>query len=445
MMHFRMKASIILVLGLILSVLFANGALALERTSGKNRYETAVEISQLGWKQAEKVVLATGRDFPDSLAGGPLAYKNDAPILLTDPAALSNVTKEEIIRLKAKNVIILGGKSAVSLGIEKELKNLGVTFRRISGPDRFATAARISDELPSSQVMVVNGRNFPDALSVSSYAAISQTPILLTEKDSVPAATLDAMDDFGAALAIGGKGVISDNVLEQLPYATRFGGTDRFDTNYMSVRSLQTFEGWSGKAVVATGRNFADALSGSVYAAKNNAPIILVEQEKVPSQVAPLLENFNDFTILGGKAAISDSVVQTISTYHNPFPDVLDKNNPIFSKIGEPAVSPSNGMTVTVEKIEVVPMDWYDEFRVTFTQTNNTEDAIEESPFRLYYSDTLPEYQYDNFKTIKPGESLQKTATFFADKQKTPVLLEYRDHSFQEEVPAKDTLKWVME
>lgn len=444
-MHFRMKASIILVFGLILSVLFANGALALERTSGKNRYETAVEISQLGWEKAETVVLATGRDFPDSLAGGPLAYKYDAPILLTDPAALSGVTKDEIVRLKAKKVIILGGKSAVSLDIEQELKVLGVSFKRISGSDRFATAAQISAELPSSQVMVVNGRNFPDALSVSSYAAISQTPILLTEKDSVPAATLNAMDNFGAALAIGGKGVISDKALGQLPYATRFGGTDRFDTNYMSVRSLQTFEGWSGKAVVATGRNFADALSGSVYAAKNNAPIILVEQEEVPSQVAPLLENFNDFTILGGKAAISDSVIQTISTYHNPFPDVSDKDNPMFIKIGQPAVSPSNGMTVTVDKIEMVPQDWYNEVRVTYTQTNNTEKAIEEDPFRLYYSDTESVYQYTYYDEVQPGKSVQKTYSFGVDKSQTPVLLEYGEHVYDQYVPAKDSLKWVVE
>ncbi|MGM0843642.1 MAG: cell wall-binding repeat-containing protein [Bacillota bacterium] len=443
-MRFRVKTLITLVIGLSLSVLLANGASALERTSGKDRYETAVEISQLGWDNAETVVLATGKDFPDSLAGGPLAYKYDAPILLTAPGVLTQVTKDEISRLKTKEVIILGGKSAVSLGIEKELKTLGVSFRRISGSDRFATAARISDELPSSQVYVVNGRNFPDALSVSSYAAIHQIPILLTEKDSVPAATEDVLDNFGAALAIGGKGVISDKALGQLPYAARFGGTDRFDTNYMSVKKWQPFEGWSGKAVVATGRNFADALSGSIYAAKNNAPIILVEQDKVPSRVSPLFQDFHDYTVLGGKAAISDGVIQTISLYHNPFPDVSDRDNPMFSKIGEPAISPGNGMTVTVDKIEMVPQDWYNEFRVTYTQANNTENAIDEAPFRLYYSDTDSVYQYDYYNKIQPGESVQKTYEFTFDKSQTPILLEYGEHVYDQEVPAQVSLKWVV-
>src|SRR5690606_2671706 len=96
------------------------------RLAGDDRYRTAVAISQEGWKSADTVVLATGADFPDALAGGPLAYQQNAPILLTRPASLFEATEKEIVRLKAKKVIILGSTTAVSKAVEKKLKDMGL-------------------------------------------------------------------------------------------------------------------------------------------------------------------------------------------------------------------------------------------------------------------------------------------------------------------------------
>jgi putative cell wall-binding protein len=447
LISFKTKASITLVFGLILSIFFVNGAFALERTSGKDRYETAVKISQRGWDKAGTVVLATGKNFPDSLAGGPLAFRYDAPILLTQPDALSKVTKDEIVRLEANDVIILGGKNAVSTNIEKELKTIGVSFRRISGLDRFATAARISDEIPSSQAIVVNGRNFPDALSISSYAAISQIPILLTEKDSIPSGTKNVLDNFGGSFVMGGQGVVSEKVFKQLPTPFRFGGTNRYETNRMTVQHLLPYEGWSEKAVVATGANFADALSGSVYAAKNDAPIILVKPEEVPSEVSSVLNNFHDYTVLGGKSAISNDVLQSISRYHNPFPDMSNSDNPVFSQVGKPVLSPDNQMTVTVDKAEVVKDQWFTWLKVTYTQKNNTLKTIDGGTFNLYHADHSSAYAYENFQydTLQPGESKQRTYSFYLDHAEAPFLLEYYADFKDDNRPGKNTLKWVIE
>ena len=78
---------------------------AVEGISGADIYETAVRISQETWETADTVVLAKGTDFPDALAGGPLVFKEIAPILLTKSEELTAVTKDEIIRLGARNVI----------------------------------------------------------------------------------------------------------------------------------------------------------------------------------------------------------------------------------------------------------------------------------------------------------------------------------------------------
>src|SRR5699024_10002065 len=87
-----------------------------DRIYGKSRYNTALEISQAGWGQGETdtVLLSQGLEFADALAGSPLAYLLDAPILLTPKTYLYDGILEELDRLDAEKVIILGGKLAIS-------------------------------------------------------------------------------------------------------------------------------------------------------------------------------------------------------------------------------------------------------------------------------------------------------------------------------------------
>src|SRR5699024_5330260 len=92
-----------------------------DRISGGLRFDTAVETSQSGWNTADTVVLARGDEYADALAGVPLAYKLDAPILLTPKDALWEATADEIARLGAGKVVILGGKGAVSPAVEMAL------------------------------------------------------------------------------------------------------------------------------------------------------------------------------------------------------------------------------------------------------------------------------------------------------------------------------------
>jgi len=55
------------------------------RLYGANRYQTSKEIAYHFFPhQSYNAVVALGQDFPDGLAGGPLAYKLRAPLLLVD-------------------------------------------------------------------------------------------------------------------------------------------------------------------------------------------------------------------------------------------------------------------------------------------------------------------------------------------------------------------------
>ncbi|MFS0881781.1 cell wall-binding repeat-containing protein, partial [Metabacillus niabensis] len=126
------------IIGLILFTVFfclsfqvnSTYAAEIDRINGNDRYQTAVEISQAGWQKSSTVILAKGSDFPDALAGGPLAYSLNAPILLTNDKGLPNVTKQEIIRLGATKVILLGSEGAISNTIEDSLESMGVFCKK---------------------------------------------------------------------------------------------------------------------------------------------------------------------------------------------------------------------------------------------------------------------------------------------------------------------------
>ena len=76
------------------------------RLAGKDRFETAVEISKAGFPSGSKtVVLAYGLNYADALAGVSLAKAKNAPILLTAQSYLPSETLAEIKRLKATDVM----------------------------------------------------------------------------------------------------------------------------------------------------------------------------------------------------------------------------------------------------------------------------------------------------------------------------------------------------
>ncbi|MBX0357684.1 cell wall-binding repeat-containing protein [Halobacillus sp. Nhm2S1] len=282
-----------------------------ERIAGMDRYETAVKISTHGWDTADTVIIARGDDFPDALAGAPLAYKLDAPILLTG-SKLPSLVKEEIERLGAKKAVILGGEGAVDTYVEDELKGMGLEAERIGGKDRFETAAYIAAVLDGEpeKAVVANGLNFPDALSIASHAAEKGYPILLTRPNELPEVTETSLSDFQSSIVVGGSSVVSDGVLNQLPEAGRYSGKNRYETSAEVATMLNPAD----KAFIATGADFADALTGSVLAAKTNSTFLLVPPTRVDESIAEAADmlGVRHFTLLGGTGAIDETVSEEL-------------------------------------------------------------------------------------------------------------------------------------
>ena len=278
-----------------------------ERLSGENRYDTAIDISKDGWQDgADTVVISRGYQFPDALAGAPLAYKLDAPILLTNDKKLTDVTAKEIDRLGAKKAIILGSDNAVSPAVEEELRNMNLKIERIGGEDRFETAQLIAEKLdsPSNKAVVAYGYNFPDALAVAPYAAKEGMPILLTRKDELSPFTKEALKGTKETIVVGGDDVVKSNVYNQLPGHTRLSGDDRYKT---AAAIIDHFDDQAHTGYVATGLNFADALTGAVLAAKNDAPLLLAKGDQLPTATANKIQDLQTerFVLLGGPDVVS--------------------------------------------------------------------------------------------------------------------------------------------
>lgn len=283
----------------------------INRISGYLRYDTAIEISRKGWDTADTVVLARGDDFADALTGAPLAVKLDVPILLTGTNKLYAGTLREIKRLRTTNVVILGGTEAVSDNVVSALIDEGFGVRRINGSSRTETAELIAKEVApngTEQAFVVNGYDFPDALSAAAYAAKRGVPILISQAGKLPQATKSSIESLGIkeTLVIGGEKVVAESVKDQLPSATRVSGSDRYETNTLLA---DYFDINYDYMYVATGKNFADVLTGSVLAAKNNTGILLVH-DRVPKNTPSFISknDVNRLTIFGGKTAVSDTI-----------------------------------------------------------------------------------------------------------------------------------------
>lgn len=279
------------------------------RISGSNRYNTAVAISKKGWNDTETILLAKGSDFPDALAGGPLAYQEGAPILLTHTTKLTSETRVEIERLRAKKVIILGDYGAISEKVEIEIKSMGLSIERIGGKTRFETAALIAEKLNSNRAIVVNGWNFPDVLSISSYASKNGVPILLTYKDQLSVETKSALNRVSSTYVIGSTDVVSNSVYSSLTNPIRIGGKDRYETGYEIATRLHTNP---IETFISTGTNFPDALAGSVLAARYNAPILLVKTHEIPKITKKQLASYKSYLILGGENAVSVEVEESL-------------------------------------------------------------------------------------------------------------------------------------
>lgn len=169
----------------------------------------------------EEVFIASGRDFPDALAGAARAARDDAPVLLVTPTSVPAATATYLADHAPISITLLGGTGAVSAQVEQDLTHYG-PVRRVAGRDRYETAAALVGDLPSAgAAWVAGGQAWPDALAAAARAAATDEPLLLTRRGDVPVPTRLELGRLDPDLVriTGGETVVAEEVraeLEQL-------------------------------------------------------------------------------------------------------------------------------------------------------------------------------------------------------------------------------------
>ncbi len=316
--------------GLVAVLLVPTAALAQDpdprvvRVAGGDRYETAAEVAGTFAAGVERVFLATGEDFPDALAVGPVAGREEFPVLLVERGGIPQATASALQRLEPGAITILGGEVAVGAAVERQAgQYTSGMVDRLEGPDRYATAAAIVDEYVDPGVPVVyiaTGRKFADALAGGPAAVSTGGPLLLVEPGEIPPDTSTTLDRLrpGRIVVLGGTQAVSSQVFSTLRDFTdgdvvRVAGGDRYGTAAELARRV--FDGTQSTVYMATGRAFPDALAGGVVAGMAGAPMVTVEPRCVPDVVFEQIDRMDPDTlvVLGGTQAVSQDAADLVT------------------------------------------------------------------------------------------------------------------------------------
>lgn len=288
-----------------------------KRLAGDDRYETAIKISKDNFKSADTVVLASGTNSADALAASSLATSKSAPILLTKRNEIGKNVFDEIKRLNANNVIVVGGKVSISEKVVSDLKNKNITVKRLAGDNRYETSYEIAKELLKSnkakEAIIVNGFKNVDALSVSSLATKENLPILLNDGNRLSKDIKNIVEDSNIKkmYIIGGRTSlprrIEDNIKALDIEYERLAGEDRYETS--SKIAKYAYEN-SDKVILASGENSIDALAAGVLTKMEKAPMLLVQKRRIPKSISNRIEESKakKFLLIGGEKTISDRV-----------------------------------------------------------------------------------------------------------------------------------------
>lgn len=187
------------------------------RVSGSDRFETSRATAKQ-FSAADTAFITTGWDFPDALTAGAAAASVNSPVILVDgkKSSIDASTSQLLKSLKAKNVVLVGGTGVVSSGISSALSKSGFSVTRLSGSDRYATAAAINAKyFPTAKAAYfATGTNFADALTGSAAAGADGAPLFITTKSCIPASNKNVVNAQSPAEVrlLGGPAVVADAV-----------------------------------------------------------------------------------------------------------------------------------------------------------------------------------------------------------------------------------------
>ena len=322
---------------------------------GRTRFETAIEVSKELYPandstdSAKSIVLVQKDAVVDGLAATPLAHMVKAPVLFTDTTSVPTNVVSEIKRalnikatavgdLKDKVIYVVGGTTVIEPAVEDQLKELGVTVKRIEGANRMETSVSIAEEMKavakkdskinlSDKAFVVGRNGEADAMSIAGYAADKNSPIIVADTEELTKSAVEFIEDeMKTADIIGGETVVKEEIKDSLveildgkkANVERVDGLRRSETNANVINKYYKASQYENVYVAKNGQGNAtelvDSLVAGPLAAKNHAPVVLATNDLSEEQLDVLetrLSGNESLVQVGG--GVARSVIEKIA------------------------------------------------------------------------------------------------------------------------------------
>lgn len=287
-----------------------------ERIKGENRYETSLEVSKKAFSSSEKVYLVSGEKFPDALTAASLTAEGDGPIVLVNDKNINKILSE-VERLGAKEIVFVGGGSISDANknkVKEFAKAHAATISEIVGKDRYETAVKVANQAIAKlgnkgKVIIADGRNYPDAVSIAPYASKEGIPVLLVNGNNVSKEVKNFLNknNIKEAIIVGGNKAVGKDVEKLFKKVTRIEGSNRYET---SKKIAEKFFANTNDVFMASGEAFADSLSVSYYAGKKNTPVVLTKSNRLDASTRKYMENNinKNYYVIGGEEALTSNL-----------------------------------------------------------------------------------------------------------------------------------------
>lgn len=197
---------------------------------------------------------------------------------------------------------------------------------RAAGETRYATMAALLPRAPwkaDRTVVLASGSNYPDALAAASLAGAYDAPIVLTEPNSLSVDAADMIEQLSPKViyVVGGEAAVSKAAVDTAAYYAadgckvfRIAGDTRLETSHAIAERVRQKSTTSDTLIVATGFNYADALSVSPFAFAYKSPIFLCGSNGLSDDAVSFISEsgFKNAIVVGGTAVVPECVKQQL-------------------------------------------------------------------------------------------------------------------------------------
>lgn len=255
-------------------------------------------------------------EFKDYMAVRDQHYKpNFTEVKVTDKSIVA--TTYETDSLKVVDQVEIEKSTA-----DKTNENV----KRISGVDREQTAIEVSKKMfkdGTNKVVLANKNNYSDVLTAAPFAKANNASLLYISSNSISKEVMSEIARLKAKeiTIIGGEKSVNEGLKKELEKRNfkveRLSGADRYKTSAQIAAKL--IDGKTTTLEIASGENYADALSLNNAAEKDKAPILLVRVNAIDKSVEDVIKSSKAslINIAGREKSVSESTKANIKKISN--------------------------------------------------------------------------------------------------------------------------------